>query len=72
MANALVTLEKVLPLISPAVEEVQAIETALAALPPQASRKLTDYAVAFGIPQGTPLYGLLALIQGIEDATKTP
>ena len=42
------------------------IETRVAALPSKAECKATDYAVAAGLPPGSPGYGVFAMIDALE------
>jgi hypothetical protein len=44
------------------------IEQRVAALPPQAQCKAVDYAVAAGLPPGSPGYGTFAMVDAIEAA----
>ena len=50
---------------------VTAAENAVNALPPAASRKAVDYAVALGLAAGTPGYLLAALIDKVEGQAKS-
>jgi len=65
LTTALGDLPAVLSLITSA-------EAAVAALPPAATRKAVDYAVALGLAAGTPGYQLAALIDLVETQAKTP
>jgi hypothetical protein len=64
------TLSTALSDLGPVITLVQSAEAAVAALPPVATRKAVDYALALGCQVGSPLYQLAAMIDLVESQAK--
>lgn len=65
------TIPEILSDLPQAIGLVQAVEAAIAAMPPAATRKAVDYATAIGCQQASVGYMVATLIDTIEAQAKS-
>ena len=66
------TFQKLIPLLPQGLADLALVEAAIAGLPPAATRKFVDYAVALGCSPGSAGYALAATADSVKAVAATP